>query len=400
MISFAKKYHILIRIFTTKGLIDTMAKIPYLFLIALLLLGSFNLHADNIDKPELDASSYLLIDFQSGDTLVEKNAYQRIEPASITKVMTAYVIYQELAAGNISIDDDVLISQKAWEMKGSRMFVKLGKKVKLHEMLLGLIVQSGNDAAVALAEHIAGSEEAFVARMNLVAKELKLNDTHYENVTGWPSPNHYTTASDIAKLAKYLITNFPEHYKTYSQKEYTYNKINQRNRNQLLWKDKSVDGIKTGHTESAGYCLAASAKRNGMRLISIILGTNSSEERTAYTRQLLEFGFRFYETHLLYKAGSVLTEARVWKGNKNNVPLGTIDDLYVTIQKNQYKTLKGIMEINTGIDAPIKRGDVLGKIALTYNGKVVREAPLIAMQNVDEGGYWDRVIDSVKKFFD
>lgn len=377
-----------------------MAKIPYLFLIALLLLGSFNLHADNIDKPELDASSYLLIDFQSGDTLVEKNAYQRIEPASITKVMTAYVIYQELAAGNISIDDDVLISQKAWEMKGSRMFVKLGKKVKLHEMLLGLIVQSGNDAAVALAEHIAGSEEAFVARMNLVAKELKLNDTHYENVTGWPSPNHYTTASDIAKLAKYLITNFPEHYKTYSQKEYTYNKINQRNRNQLLWKDKSVDGIKTGHTESAGYCLAASAKRNGMRLISIILGTNSSEERTAYTRQLLEFGFRFYETHLLYKAGSVLTEARVWKGNKNNVPLGTIDDLYVTIQKNQYKTLKGIMEINTGIDAPIKRGDVLGKIALTYNGKVVREAPLIAMQNVDEGGYWDRVIDSVKKFFD
>jgi D-alanyl-D-alanine carboxypeptidase (penicillin-binding protein 5/6) len=168
----------------------------------------------------------------------------------------------------------------------------------------------------------------------------------------------------------------------------------------LLWKDKSVDGIKTGHTESAGYCLAASAKRNDMRLISIVLGTNSSEERTAYTRQLLEFGFRFYETHLLYKAGSVLTEARVWKGNKNNVPLGTINDLYVTIQKNQYKTLKGIMEIDTGIDAPIKRGDVLGKIALTYNGKVVREAPLIAMQNVDEGGYWDRVIDSVKKFFD
>jgi D-alanyl-D-alanine carboxypeptidase (penicillin-binding protein 5/6) len=381
-----------------------MAKIPHLFFTAILLLANIGFHAelyaDSIDPPDIDASGYLLVDFQSGDALVEKNAHQRIEPASITKIMTAYVIYQELEQGNISLDDDVLISQKAWEMKGSRMFVKLGKKVKLHDMLLGLIVQSGNDAAVAIAEHVAGSEEAFVARMNLVAKELNLENTHYENVTGWPSPNHYTTASDIAYLSKRLIVEYPEHYKMYSQKEYTYNKINQRNRNQLLWKDKSVDGIKTGHTESAGYCLAASAKRHDMRLISVVLGTKSSEERTAYTRQLLEFGFRFYETHLLYKAGSVLTEARVWKGNKNQVPLGTIKDLYVTIQKNQYQNLKGVMEIDTGIDAPIKRGDVLGKIALTYKGKVVREAPLIAMQNVGEGGYWDRVIDSVKKFFD
>lgn len=372
----------------------------HFFAILILLVSNGVLKASEIQAPKLDTSSYLLIDFQSGDEIVAKNAHDRIEPASITKLMTAYVIYQELEKDNISLDDKVLISKKAASMEGSRMFVNQGKKIKLDKLLHGLIIQSGNDAAVALAEHIAGSESAFVNRMNLVAKELKLENTHYMNVTGWPAENHYTTASDIAVLSTKLITDYPEHYKLYSQKEYSYNKINQRNRNQLLWKDKTVDGLKTGHTEAAGYCLAASAVRDNMRLISIVLGTNSPEERTAYTRQLLEFGFRFYETHLLYKADSVLTEARIWKGSESVIPLGAIDDLYVTIQKNHYKKLQGIMEIDKGIDAPVKRGDVLGKIKLLVDNKVVREAPLVAMKSIAEGGSWNKLVDSIKKFFD
>ena len=383
-----------------------MAINPLRFIYLLILSFSFSflnageLPASNVQPPEIGASSYLLIDFQSGDELAAKNAHQKIEPASITKIMTAFVIYQELEKGNISLEDKVLVSKKAWKMEGSRMFIKAGEKIKLEKLLHGMIIQSGNDAAVALAEHVAGTEAAFVKRMNLVAQELGLENTHYANVTGWPAPNHYSTASDIAKLAKALITRYPEHYKMYSQKEFTYNRISQRNRNQLLWKDDSVDGVKTGHTESAGYCLVASAKRNDMRLISIVLGTKSPQERTAYSRQLLEFGFRFYETHLLYKKDSVLAEARVWKGDESTVPLGAIDDLYVTIQKEHYKKLKGIMEIDKGIDAPIKRGDVLGKIKLTVDNKVVREAPLVAMKSVGEGSSWDKFVDSIRKLFD
>ncbi len=364
------------------------------------LLNAKELPVSDVQLPEIDASSYLLIDFQSGDKLAAKNAYQRVEPASITKIMTAFIIYQELEKGNISLDDMVLVSKKAWKMEGSRMFIKVGEKIKLKELLYGLIIQSGNDAAVALAEHIAGTEAAFVKRMNLVAQELGLKNTHYANVTGWPASNHYSTASDIAKLTRILISHYPEHYKLYSQKEYTYNRISQRNRNQLLWKDKTVDGVKTGHTESAGYCLVASAKRNNMRLISVVLGTKSPQERTSYTRQLLEFGFRFYETHLLYKKDSVLAEARVWKGNESTVPLGVINDLYITIQKEHYKKLKGIMEIDKGIDAPIKRGDILGKIKFTVDNKIIREIPLVAMRSVDEGSGWDKFVDSIRKLFD
>lgn len=369
------------------------------FIFVLLLFPSLLFGSDDLQAPDLGVSSYLLVDYQSGDRLAAKNADQRIEPASITKVMTAYVIYQELEKGSISLDDKVLVSKKAWEMKGSRMFIKVGTKVKLGKLLHGLIIQSGNDAAVALAEHIAGSESAFVNRMNVVAQELGMSHTHFANATGWPATGHYTTASDLALLAKHLITDYPEHYKLYAQKEYTYGKINQKNRNQLLWKDDSVDGIKTGHTESAGFCLLASAKRNNMRLISVVLGAQNKQERTAYSRQLLEYGFKNYETHLLYKAGSVLSEAQVWKGDTDQVPLGTITDLYVTIRKEHYKNLKGVMDIDKGIDAPITRGDVLGKIKLLVDNKVVREAPLVAMQNVGEGSSWDRLLDSIKKIF-
>jgi len=372
-------------------------------LILALLFSHFLIitaNADDITPPELDVGSYLLEDFQSGKRLAEKNADNKIEPASITKIMTAYIIYQELESGKIKLDDKVLISEKAWKMKGSRMFVKAGSKVSIDKLISGLVIQSGNDAAVALAEHIAGSEAAFVKRMNATAKELGMKNTNFANSTGWPDPEHYTTANDIIILSKRLIIDFPKHYKRYSEKEYTYDGINQRNRNLLLWKDKTVDGIKTGHTESAGYCLAASAKRNNMRLLSVILGADSTEERAAYSQQLLEYGFRFFETHQIYSAGSVLTEAKIWKGQSDTVALGILEDLYVTIQKDTYKNLQGVMEIDKGIDAPVKRGQVLGKIKITNGAKIVKEIPLYAMEDVKEGGFWDRLSDSFKKFFE
>ena len=261
--------------------------------------------------PEIEARSFLLIDFQSGDELAGLNPGMKVEPASITKLMTAYIIDRELGKGTIKLDDEVLISEKAGKMEGSRMFVELGKKVRLEELLRGMVIQSGNDAAMALVEHVAGSEDAFVQRMNQTAAELGMKDTHYMNATGWPAKDHYTTARDIVKLATVIITEFPERYKLYSEKEFSYNNIKQPNRNKLLWRDPSVDGMKTGHTESAGFCLVASAKRDNMRLISVVLGTKGDNERAENSQKLLEYGFRTFETHKLYDAGSVLSSVRI-----------------------------------------------------------------------------------------
>lgn len=355
--------------------------------------------ADLPSGPTLDADSYLLVDFHSGIELAAKNPDKKIEPASITKLMTAYIIYTELKKGNISLDDKVLISEKAWKMEGSRMFVEAGKKVPLKRMLSGLIIQSGNDAAVALAEHVAGSESAFVARMNEMAQKMGLKSTHYMNATGWPDNNHYTTARDIVKLTRALIRDFPEHYKLHSIKEYSYNGIKQYNRNKLLWRDKTVDGVKTGHTESAGYCLVASAERNGMRLISVVLGTKDAKARADYSQELLEYGYRFFETYKLYDAGSVLANARVWKGAQDTVPAGIMEDLYVTVQKGHYQLLKGLMELDNSIDAPVKRGDVLGSAIIKDGDIIVNEVPLVALDAVDAGGFWSKVTDSVKKLF-
>lgn len=351
--------------------------------------------------PELEAKSYLLLDFQSGEELAGFNPGMRVEPASITKLMTAYLIYQDLGKGKVKLDDEVLISEKAWKMEGSRMFVELGKKIEFEKLLKGMIVQSGNDAAMALVEHVAGSEEAFVQRMNQAAADLGMKDTHYVNATGWPAKDHYTTARDIVKLVKALINEFPERYKLYSIKEFSYNNIKQQNRNRLLFRDPTVDGLKTGHTESAGYCLVASAKRDNMRLITVALGTKSDEARANVSQQLLEYGFRTFETHQLYNAGSVLAKVRVWKGDKTEVPAGVIDDLFVSITKGRYDKLKGGMLLDKGIDAPIKRGDVLGKVIITDQelGKVVKETPLLALEDVNEGGWWRRMMDGIQKLF-
>ncbi len=368
-------------------------------LISLFVFSSFLFAANLPVGPTLNADSYLLVDYHSGTELVAKNPDKRIEPASITKLMTAYVIYKALEKGDISLKDNVLISKKAWKMEGSRMFLEAGKKVPLNRVLHGLIIQSGNDAAVALAEHVAGSESAFVKMMNEQAKAMGLNNTHYMNATGWPAENHYTTARDIVKLTQAIIRDFPEHYKLHSIKEYSYNGIKQYNRNKLLWRDKTVDGVKTGHTESAGYCLVASSKRNDMRLISVVLGAKDAKTRADYSQELLEYGFRFFETYKLYDAGSVLADARIWKGTKDTVPAGITEDFYVTVQKGHYKQLKGLMELDNTVDAPVKRGDKLGNAIIKDGDIIVSEVPLVALDAVDAGGFWSKVTDSVKKLF-
>jgi len=345
--------------------------------------------------PDVAAKNYILIDFVSDNILAEKSADVQIEPASITKLMTAYVVYNELAAGRLTLDDQVTISEKAWRMGGSRMYLEVGSKVSIRDLLKGLIVQSGNDASVALAEHVAGTEKAFVSLMNQYASELGMDNTNFMNCTGWPDKKHLTTARDIATLAKAIIRDFPEHYKLYAQKEYTYNNIKQYNRNKLLWRDESVDGLKTGHTESAGYCLATSAKRGETRLISVVLGTDSKKARASVSQALLNYGFRFFETHLLYNAGEELSRPRVWKGEFENISVGLPENLYVTIPRGAYDDLNASMDIDKTIEAPIKKGDVLGEVKITHNGEVVDTMSLVALESVAEGN----LLQIVKDYF-
>ncbi len=373
------------------------------FGLLLVLLANFLMAATQAapvpSPPKLAAKSFLLIDFNSGRILAEKKINKKIEPASITKLMTAYVVYKELAEGRLSLDEEVIISKKAWKMKGSKMFVEVGKKVTVEKLLKGLIVQSGNDATVALAEHIAGSESTFADYMNQHAQELGMTNTNFVNATGWPHKNHVTTAADLAKLAIAIIREFPEHYKRYKEKEFTYNGIKQYNRNKLLWRDKSVDGFKTGHTESAGYCLVASAKREDMRLISIVLGTKSEKSRENVSQSLLSYGFRFYESHKLYTAAESLKTARVWMGANEEVNLGISDDLYVTIARGQYKKLDAIVDVDEPIEAPVSKGQKLGMVSIKLDGKEIISQPLIALQSVEEGSLWQRGKDHIIKLF-
>jgi serine-type D-Ala-D-Ala carboxypeptidase (penicillin-binding protein 5/6) len=350
--------------------------------------------------PKIKAKGYLLIDFTSGRVLAEKKSDQRLEPASLTKMLTSYVIANELANGNISLNDEVRISEKAWRMQGSRMFVEVGKTVSVEDLLKGVIIQSGNDATVALAEHVAGSEDAFVSLMNQHAAELGMLDSNFVNSTGLPNKEHYTTPRDLAKLAVALIRDFPEDYKLYSQKKFVYNNISQYNRNRLLWRNKYVDGIKTGHTESAGYCLVASAQRDGMRLISVVLGTRSDEARNSESQKLLTYGFRFFETHRLYKAGEALTTARVWKGAQEELSLGLAEDLYLTIPKGQYKKLVANMKLGARITAPIKQGQAFGSVNVSLGDEQYAKRKLVALTAVEAGGLVSKLIDEVKLLFE
>ncbi len=379
---------------------------PLLRLIPLLLMcGSLlsRVQAEPLPvpaPPALKASSYILLDYDSNKILVENNADERIAPASITKLMTAYLVYKSLAQGQIHLDDEVPISEKAWRMEGSRMFVEVGKRVKVDDLLMGMIVQSGNDASVSLAEHVAGSEEAFAQMMNAQAEAMGLTNTHYVNATGLADPEHYSTAHDIALLAQRLIRDFPDQYYRDSEHSFTYNGITQNNRNKLLWRDPSVDGLKTGYTEEAGYCLVSSAKRDGMRLISVVMGTPSPNARVTQSQSLLNYGFRFFETRKLYAAGEPLATPRIWKGQSEQLPLGLTDDFYITIPRGQYSNLDAVMEVNPKIDAPAPKGDTYGDIIVSLNDREVGKEPLIALQSVAEGGMWRQTVDTVLLWFE
>jgi D-alanyl-D-alanine carboxypeptidase (penicillin-binding protein 5/6) len=345
--------------------------------------------------PEIDASGFLLIDFDSGKVLATKNAEQQLEPASLTKIMTAYAVFHELRGGSVRPADEVVVSEKAWKTPGSRMFIEVNKRVAVDDLLRGMIIQSGNDASVALAEHIAGSEDAFANLMNDHAQRLGMHDTHFVNATGLPDPQHHTTPADIAKVTAAMIREFPDYYRLYSVREFTFNDIRQHNRNSLLWRDDSVDGVKTGHTEAAGYCLVASAKRDAMRLISVVMGTASEKARARESQALLNYGFRFFETHRLYGADSTLTRARVWMGDRDEVGLGLTRELYVTIPRRQYDKLEARTEIRSPLTAPLQQGQALGEVVVELEGELVARQPLVALQPVAEGGLWRKTVDTV-----
>jgi D-alanyl-D-alanine carboxypeptidase (penicillin-binding protein 5/6) len=343
--------------------------------------------------PAVGAKGYLVEDFLSGQAIAEKNADEPLEPASITKLMTAYVVFKEISDGSLSLSDKVRISEKAWRTPGSRMFVEVNTQVAVADLIKGMIIQSGNDATVALAEQVAGSEDSFAALMNQHAQRLGMTHTHFVNSTGLPDKEHYTTARDIVRISRALIKEFPEYYRWYSEKKYTYNEITQYNRNKLLWRDESVDGLKTGHTESAGYCLVTSAERDGMRLISVVLGTKSEEARADASQALLNYGFRFFETHKLYDAGTKLTSSRVWKGATENVDLGLADTLYVTIPRGEYKNLDASMQLHEQIVAPVSDGEALGEVVVRLGDQTVADKNLVALQPVAEGSFWQRIVD-------
>jgi len=346
--------------------------------------------------PQLGARSYILTDFYSGRVLVEQSADERVEPASITKVMTSYVVFAELAQGDIALDDMVPVSEGAWQIQGSRMFIDPSMQVSVEDLLRGVIVQSGNDASVALAEYVAGSEEAFAGVMNHYAEVLGMSNTHFTNSTGWPDENHYTTARDIATLSAATIRDFPDYYRWYSEKEFTFNEIRQHNRNTLLWRDPAVDGLKTGHTESAGFCLAASANREGMRLISVVMGSNSETSRASETQSLLAYGFRFFETVQLYKARDELAQARVWKGMVENVAVGIGDALFVTIPRGRYDDLDARVEVQPLLEAPLATDAVVGQITIALDDELVAERDLITLAGVEPAGFFGRSWDGVK----
>ena len=345
--------------------------------------------------PSVAASGYLLIDIDSDRVLAAKNAEQRLEPASLTKIMTSYVLFREIASGSVKLSDEVLVSEKAWKTPGSRMFIEVNKRVTVEDLLRGMIIQSGNDASVALAEHVAGSEEAFANLMNDHARRLGLQDTHFVNATGLPDPNHYTTPHDIVLVTEATIREFPELYKLYAIKEFTFNDIRQHNRNNLLWRDDSVDGVKTGHTEAAGYCLVASAKREGMRLVSVVMGTASEKARLDESLSLLNYGFRFYETHRLYAAADRLSRTRVWMGENEEVSLGLAKDLYVTIPRRQYDRLNARTDVQPQLQAPLSKGQKVGEVVVELDGEVITRQPLVALEDVPEGGIWRQAVDTV-----
>jgi D-alanyl-D-alanine carboxypeptidase (penicillin-binding protein 5/6) len=349
--------------------------------------------------PSVSAQTHVLMEAASGQVLAAEESDKPMPPASLTKLMTAYVVYEALADGSIAMTDKVSISEKAWRMGGSQMFLEVGSQATVDELLDGLVVQSGNDASVALAEHVAGSEAAFVEQMNHYAGELGLSNTHFENSEGLAADSHYASARDIAILARAIIQRFPERYQRYAKRSFSYNDIEQYNRNDLLWSDPHVDGLKTGYTRDADYCLAASAERDGMRLISVVMGAPSDQKRTEDSRSLLSWGFRFFERHELYSAGEVLEEARLWYGARDRIPLGVAEALEVTIPKNRYDALEAEMVFDGRLSAPVDKGDRLGTVRVYLDDESIAEAPLVALEAIPAGNLFQRAVDTVWQWF-
>lgn len=350
--------------------------------------------------PTINAKGYILVDANSGYILAQQNGDQRLAPASLTKLMTMYVASGALRSGQIHLDDKVTISESAWKTGGSRMFIQVGSQVPLQDLINGIVVASGNDACVAMAEHIAGSESTFVNVMNKTAAQLGMKNSHFTDATGLPDPNNYTTPFDLALLTRSIIRDYPEDYKFYSQKWIVYNGIKQPNRNRLLWRDPTVDGLKTGHTDDAGFCLAASANRNGMRLIAVIMGAPSDKARADDTQALLNYGYRFFETHKLYAANTALSKQRVWMGKNKEVGLGLARDMYVTIPAGQYNKLQGSLTItNSHLKAPVQKGQSYGNVTVTLNNQTIATQPLVALNDDPEGNIWDRTTDRVSMLF-
>ena len=353
--------------------------------------------------PKLNLSSYILIEASTNTVIAEFNSDNQIAPASMTKVMSGYVMADQIANGSISLDDKVLISEKAWKTGGSKMFIEAGKRVSVKDLLSGIIIQSGNDATIAMAEYVAGSEEGFVDFMNAYASEMGLTNSLFQNSTGFSDPNHFTSAKDLAKLTQALINNFPDHYATYKEKEFTFSGIRQLNRNKLLWRDDSVDGVKTGHTDSAGFCLISSAQRNDMRLIAVVAGSESENERLTASQRLLEYGFRFYATQKLVSQEIKVTTAKVWGGKTNEVALGSTKDIYLTLPRAEFKNIKANYQFNNNLQAPIEIGQIIGSIEFTSNDRVVLSAPLVAIDTVEAKGFfgmlWSRLVYWITNLF-
>lgn len=349
--------------------------------------------------PQLAASSWILMDAHSGRVLAEHNSDERLPPASLTKLMTAYLVERELDRGSINLTDMINISENAWRTGGSKMFIEVGDQVSVDNLLHGIIIVSGNDASVAMAEHLAGGEAPFADLMNQHATRLGMHNTNFQNATGLPGDNHYSSARDMALLSQYIINDYPEHYAIYSQRTFSFAGIDQPNRNRLLWRDPTVDGLKTGWTTEAGFGLVASAKRDDMRLISVVMGTSSEEARAQETQKLLSYGFRFYETTKLYERGAVLATPRIWGGDSNELRVGVDEEVFMTLPRNRNEELRARLNLNSDLQAPIAVGDEVGTLEVHLGDEVVGERRLVALENVEEGGLFKRLFDQVRRFF-
>ncbi len=353
-----------------------------------------------VPPPELTAKTWVLIDYNTGWVLAENDADARIEPASLSKLMTAYVVFHEIRKGSLKLDDLAHVSEKAWRTEGSRMFIRVNSKVAVEDLLKGLIIQSGNDAAVALAEHVAGTEAGFAELMNQYARVLELENTHFTNAPGLPDEEHYSSARDISRIAAAIIREFPEFYSWYSTKEYSYNDIKQQNRNLLLWRDEAVDGVKTGHTSSAGYCLVGSAKRDGMRLIATVTGTSSPKQRAREVHALLKYGFASYESTQVFESEQPTDQIKVFKGSADRLLLGSPRPVYVAVPRGNAESLKAIINRPPYAVAPIPAGHALGTAQINYGDKPLMDVPLVALTEITEGSWWQRAIDVVLLWFE